>query len=207
MKTKVKGIIFDFGGVISKPPTPSIIKRMCLISGINFTDLRESYIRFRYDYDQGKISAVEYWRIILDADHVIPDEQRIKKLIDADIKGWTCINKKMLSFIHEIRPKVSRLGILSNMNWDCLDFVEKNFQWLHIFDVLIFSCKIGFNKPEMPIYEYCLDSIGLGPDDCLFIDDSEENIAAAAQRSMHTLHFKSFSLFTKELFEKYSMEL
>ena len=85
--------------------------------------------------------------------------------------------------------------------------VEKNFQWLHIFDALIFSCKIGLNKPELPIYEYCLDSIGLDPNDCLFIDDSEENIAAAARRGMHTLHFKSFSLFTRELFGKYSMEL
>ena len=207
MKRKVTGIIFDFGGVISKPPPMNIIKRMCLVSGINFTGLRESYIRFRYDYDRGKISAVEYWRIILDAHHIIPDEQRIKKLIDADIKGWTCINKKMLSFIHEIRPKVSRLGILSNMNWDCLDFVEKNFQWLHIFDALIFSCKIGLNKPELPIYEYCLDLIKLGPNDCLFIDDSEENIAVAAKRGMHTLHFTSFSLFEKELFGKYSIEL
>ena len=207
MKTKVKGIIFDFGGVLSKPLLPGSIKRMCLVSGINFTGLKESYIRFRYDYDRGKISAVEYWRLILDVHHIIPDEQRIKKLIDADVKGWTCINKKMLSFIQKIRPNVSRLGILSNMNWDCLDFVEKNFQWLHIFDALIFSCKIGLNKPELPIYEYCLDSIGLDPDDCLFIDDSEENIAAAAKRGMFTLHFKSFSLFTKELFGKYSMEL
>src|SRR5438105_9057458 len=47
-------------------------------------------------------------------------------------------------------------GILSNMQPDLLARLRGGAPWLDAFDVQVFSCEIGFVKPERQIYEYLL---------------------------------------------------
>jgi putative hydrolase of the HAD superfamily len=206
MKTRLKGIIFDFGGVLSSHLPLEAQEQLCRIAGIDLEALKPDYIGFRQEYDRGAVSAAQYWQSVLGPHGVTPDEQMLGRLIEADVGGWTRINDEMISFIRSVRPGISRLGILSNMNVDCLHFIEENFLWLDMFDSRVFSCDVNLIKPEPPIYEYCLRSMGLAPNECLFLDDSQENTAAAAEAGIHSLHFKSVSFFRDELKEKYTME-
>jgi putative hydrolase of the HAD superfamily len=47
------------------------------------------------------------------------------------------------------------------------------------FDAVVFSAEHGVRKPDPAIFRLALDRLGLPPEQCLFVDDSEENLAAA----------------------------
>jgi len=49
---------------------------------------------------------------------------------------------------------------------------------------------VGLRKPEPAIYARALDILGRPPERVLFIDDREENVAAAAAAKIQTIRFK-----------------
>jgi putative hydrolase of the HAD superfamily len=60
---------------------------------------------------------------------------------------------------------------------------------LSVFDGRVFSGSLGMVKPQKQIFEYLLDKFGLFPEDCVFIDDSEINIAGAAAAGIDGILF------------------
>lgn len=50
---------------------------------------------------------------------------------------------------------------------------------LSLIDHPVYSAKCGFVKPSAEIYRYLLDTYGLNPAECLFVDDRADNVAAA----------------------------
>jgi len=84
--------------------------------------------------------------------------------------------------------------------------MEKSFTWLSMFDTVIFSCRVGLVKPEPEIYRMCLSYLALKAEDCLFIDDSEKNIAGAQKIGLNTIHYTSFDKFTELLKESYILK-
>ena len=61
-----------------------------------------------------------------------------------------------------------------------------------IFEVIVDSGFVGMRKPEPEIYELTVERLGdgVGPSDCLFIDDVEVNIDAARDLGMRAVHFR-----------------
>jgi putative hydrolase of the HAD superfamily len=111
----------------------------------------------------------------------------------------------MMQFIKENREKLHRLAIISNMTRDCLVYMKKHFQWLELFDELIYSCEFGKNKPDAKIYEFFLNRIKIPPQECLFADDLIENVNGAMKSGMNVIHFKSFTQFRQELDQNYHL--
>ena len=161
------------------------------------------YYARRKNYDNGQMSGQEYWREILQHFGLNPDESVVNDLIQADVNSWTEINRSMLRFIDENRGKVEKLGIISNMMRDTLSYMKSHFEWLKFFDEKIYSCEIGINKPDIRIYQYCLNSLDLSPQDCLFVDDSQKNVRGALKSGMNVIHYKTFTQFSQEFQKEY----
>ncbi|MEQ8170778.1 MAG: HAD-IA family hydrolase, partial [Candidatus Eremiobacterota bacterium] len=115
-------------------------------------------------------------------------------------------DENMLSFIKEIKDKVSKIAILSNMPSPILEKMEDCFTWLSMFDTVIFSCRVRSVKPDPEIYRMCLSELDLKPEDCLFIDDSGKNIAGAQKVGLNTILYKSFDNFKELLEENYILK-
>ncbi|MEU3910330.1 HAD-IA family hydrolase [Streptomyces sp. NPDC029721] len=49
------------------------------------------------------------------------------------------------------------------------------------FDAVVLSADVGVRKPDPAIFQIVLDRLGASADECLFIDDSEMNLEAAAR--------------------------
>jgi putative hydrolase of the HAD superfamily len=199
----IRSIILDFGGVISQPQKKYHVDNMLKIINQDPSNFMEVYRRFRGDYDKGILSGEEYWLKISNHFGCELNKIEIKELINEDIKSWININDKMFSLIMEIRKRVYNLSIISNMPADLLDYMIKHLDWLSIFDECTFSCEIGINKPDTEIYFYCIDKIGVSPNDCLFVDDSLDNVDGAKKIGMNTIHFISFEHFSEELKRNY----
>jgi HAD superfamily hydrolase (TIGR01509 family) len=82
--------------------------------------------------------------------------------------------------------KVYAITNFSREKWaECLI----RFPFLQSFDGVIVSAHELLIKPDPAIYRVLFDRYDLVPGDCVFIDDSEKNIAAANELGMKTVHF------------------
>jgi HAD superfamily hydrolase (TIGR01509 family) len=74
-----------------------------------------------------------------------------------------------------------RLVLLSNTDIMRFGFIKKKFPEIMIFDEYVLSFEVGFMKPHPQIYKQALKRAGYKAKECVFIDDIEENIEAAAK--------------------------
>lgn len=58
-------------------------------------------------------------------------------------------------------------------------------------DHILISSELGLAKPDTQIYHILSETIDVGFDQILFVDDFIENIAAAKALGIHTIHYKA----------------
>ncbi|GAA2001348.1 HAD-IA family hydrolase [Catenulispora subtropica] len=56
------------------------------------------------------------------------------------------------------------------------------------FDVTVFSDQHGVRKPDPRIFELTCDQLSMTPSECVFVDDSEQNLPPAAALGMTVIH-------------------
>ncbi len=83
------------------------------------------------------------------------------------------------------------LGTLNNEARETNDYRFAKFGLRRYFKVALSSCYVGLRKPEPAMYRCALDLFGAPPARVLFVDDREENVAAAAGSGMQTIRFES----------------
>ncbi|TAJ28414.1 HAD family phosphatase, partial [Bosea sp. (in: a-proteobacteria)] len=82
--------------------------------------------------------------------------------------------------------KVYAITNFSREKWaECLI----RFPFLQRFDGVVVSAHERLIKPDPAIYRVLFERYSLEARDCIFIDDSEKNIAAASETGMKTVHF------------------
>ena len=71
-----------------------------------------------------------------------------------------------------------RLYVLSNASSSFYQYFPR-FAPFEYFDGLVVSCDIHIVKPDIRIYQYLLETYGLVPEECFFIDDMAANVEGA----------------------------
>ena len=57
------------------------------------------------------------------------------------------------------------------------------------FDELVFSCDLGWMKPDRRAFETALDVLGARPEEAVFVDDSERNVRCALELGIDGIRF------------------
>lgn len=97
-------------------------------------------------------------------------------------------NDEMSRLFASLR-KTHPLYLLSNTNDNHYEFLQSTFNVARHFDELILSYEVGSTKPDARIYQEVVNRSGLAPSRCLFVDDLEANVEAAAALGMQTIQF------------------
>jgi putative hydrolase of the HAD superfamily len=194
----IRGVIFDYGMVLSNPADPTAHERMIAVSGLNGEDFDRHYWKHRHSYDLG-MTGQEFWaKVAQDAGTSFSAEQ-INLLIESDIMMWTSLNEEMLGWVVALQNAGFRTAILSNMVWEILGYMRQEFGWLAHFTHHTWSCELGIGKPDPAIYIHTCEKLDLVPEEVLFLDDKPENIAAAAKVGLHAIQFTSIDQLAKDL--------
>jgi glucose-1-phosphatase len=125
----------------------------------------------------------------------------------ADIDIFARLWSDIFTLINGIELLVERLKqhvrllCLSNTNPWHFSWCREHFKVLDAFDAFILSYAEGCCKPELEIYRRALAKSRVNPDQCLYIDDSAENVAAARRLTMEGIVFTSVDALEKELLE------
>jgi putative hydrolase of the HAD superfamily len=100
----------------------------------------------------------------------------------ADLWDWYCgsLDSELVDYVRALRGRV-RLGILSNSADGARREETRRFRLPELVDVLLYSHEIGLAKPDPAAYLLLCERLGVRPDECVFVDDLAENVAAAAE--------------------------
>ncbi|HLV15152.1 MAG TPA: HAD family phosphatase [Xanthomarina sp.] len=181
----IKTLIFDFGDVFINLDKEGAMNHALDI--FKLESLSDEMIAFNSFYEQGLISTEEFLEFYLEN---FPDLTE-----DQILYAWNCIIKDFpehrLEFVKKLASeKKHQLILLSNTNTLHIDLIKKEVPFYedfkNCFDVFYLSHEIKLRKPNADIYQFVLTENNLHPENCLFIDDTEENTLAAAKLGIHT---------------------
>jgi FMN phosphatase YigB (HAD superfamily) len=78
-----------------------------------------------------------------------------------------------------LKKRGFRLYFLSNFPLDIFEEIKTGYYFFSYFDGGVISSEVKLSKPDIRIYESLLKKYSLVPQECLFIDDIEINVATA----------------------------
>jgi putative hydrolase of the HAD superfamily len=187
--TRVAGVLFDVGGVVTDSPldaiaryerehaiAPGAISRAVVGSG-----------------EQGAWSRLERGELTLEAFcSPFEDDCRAAGLdvnatrLMAAITNGRDVRPRMLEAIRRLRTHGLRVGALTN-NWRTEAATSEEHPLRDHFDVVIESRAVGLRKPDPRIYELACRTLGVAPARTAFLDDIGQNLKTARALGMATI--------------------
>lgn len=193
----IKNIIFDFGGVLVDW-NPRYFYRSV------FTDEKEM------EYFLTNI-CTERW----DAEHDrgVPFEDNIHRLqalhpeyrkeIGLFREGWSSMLKSdkpdTVAVLRKLADKDYNIYGLTNWSAETIDYLFGRFPFFSVMKGVVVSGQEKVIKPDARIYNILLHRYDLKADECLFIDDNADNVAAAKRLGIHGIRFLNAEILHQEL--------
>jgi epoxide hydrolase-like predicted phosphatase len=183
---KIRAVIFDFGGVLVRMVDDRPRIKLAQQLGIQLEQL--DYLVFMSESARkaslGEISVGMHWEAVRKALAIAPEamSQFLEQYWSADDVNWA-----LLEIIHRLRPKY-KVGLLSNAWDDLRHTLHARWNIDGLFDDLVISAEVKLIKPDPRIFHLAVDRLAMQPTETIFIDDIEENVLAAREEGMVTIH-------------------
>lgn len=185
--------------VLTAQPRQDAHEAMMRITGLPRERFEALYWADRHAYDEGKLSGIAFWqKLVRDADLKF-GQPEIEELNRWDALMWTTQNPAMLTWQEQLKEQGILTAILSNMGDSVLENMQREFEWLPRFDVLVWSFQLKMAKPDPAIYRHTLEQLGTKAGETLFIDDRAENIDAARALGLIAIQFSTIEILREDL--------
>jgi putative hydrolase of the HAD superfamily len=195
----LRAVVFDYGMVLTGQPDASAHEKLLSITGLPLDRFESLYWADRAAYDEGKLTGIGYWQKFLREAGLPPDQEKVEELNLWDVRMWSTENPAMIDWQLAIKQRGLLTAILSNMGDAVLASVEREFDWIRRFDLLVWSCQVGVVKPDPAIYRHTLAKLGTRPEELLFIDDKLPNVEAARALNIRTIQFSNVERLREDL--------
>jgi putative hydrolase of the HAD superfamily len=180
-------VLFDYGEVLSLPPSPEARAELERLSGAPEADFWAAYWAERRAYDRG-CAARDYWDGVAGRLGAAWDSATRHALWATDVGSWLHLAEASAALLDRLAARGTRLALLSNAPHDIAGALRHS-PALAPFDRLFFSCDLAACKPEPAVYTHVLTELGTPAADVVFVDDREENVLAAKLLGIDTHHY------------------
>ena len=183
----IRAVVFDFGNVISTVDVAAFVRRIAPRTDKSLLEIGEIIYGSKLPvlYESGLISSEEFFARFADLCGLRMSQE---EFVPAFTGIFTPI-EPTLDLIRRLKGRY-RLGLLSNTNeWHFRGYIE-TVPVFPLFDTVTLSYEVRQMKPGERIYRDALRKLGLPPEACVFIDDIEENVAAARRLSMRGIRYE-----------------
>ena len=195
----LRAVVFDYGMVLTGPQDPEARAALLRITGLPHERFEPLYWADRDAYDEGKLTGLDFWqKLIGDAGLELPPGADAELSL-WDARMWTTVNPAMLAWQLELKQRGFLTAILSNMGDNVLENMQRTFDWLPRFDVLVWSYQLRMVKPDPAIYRHVLKELGTQPEETLFLDDRAVNVEAAQALGMQAILFSTVDQLRRDL--------
>ncbi|WP_225847530.1 HAD-IA family hydrolase [Streptomyces sp. HPF1205] len=181
------GLVLDFGGVLTTPVLPAALafeKRAGLAEGTLLTGLYldPEGIRLTEQLERGTLTQAQWNEAAGRMLGIAPDN--LMGRIFADLRP----EPVMTAAAAAARRAGVRVGILSNSlgltPWNVYEGHDLDGRY----DAVVLSERHGMRKPDPEIFRLVLRELGLRAEECVFVDDTEHYLPAAAALGFATVH-------------------
>jgi putative hydrolase of the HAD superfamily len=162
------------------------------VLGVSRQDWDEQLLRFSQDRLRGKMT--DPFQIMEQMAHSIdpgiPDqiiEEAVRNRIERFEYALINIDSATIDTLKRLRQMGKLLGLVSNADVNEISGWEKS-PLKDFFDVVVFSCRVGFIKPEPEIYAIALRELKVRPEDVLYVGDGgSDELRGAKETGMTTV--------------------
>lgn len=199
----IKGIVFDYGGVMTSSTMPLRVKDLANERGIPWEAITRGFAAHRLGYDADEISLRELYDAIWHDAGLSVDDETTELFMKADSESWLYRRERTREWMAELKSRGFKIGILTNM---CSKFGNEHFRktfadYIALADAMVISGEERITKPDPEIYRILSDRIRLDPESLCFIDDVEKNCEGARACGWKAIRFVT-SEQTESDFEK-----
>lgn len=193
----IKNIVFDIGNVLAAFCWKQYISEL----GIDpaFEDRLAAATtcnRLWREIDHGIMPLDDIITAMIATDPAIESEIRLffkdrrRLVLEYDYsEGW----------LRELKARGYNIYLLSNYSQDHFQYISRTFKFFGYEDGRVVSYQEKCLKPEQKIYETLFERYGLVPGECVFLDDSPENIEGAVKAGMRGIVFENYAQGRAEL--------
>jgi 2-haloacid dehalogenase len=103
-------------------------------------------------------------------------------VVDREVPGTAAI-------LRELAAAGTRLLSITNWSAELFDQSYPRFETLSLFEGIVVSGAERVVKPDPAIFRLLFSRYGVEPGECVFIDDTAHNVAAARRLGLHAIHF------------------
>lgn len=184
----IKAILFDCFGVIYN----DVVLNFLDDHQIDYRSSDAQYRKFAHASDAGKVSL----------DAFFGELSRLTRLelqsIKAELSDVSHLNEELISRIEVLRRRY-RIGMLSDAPGGFLDPFLDNQNIRRLFDAVVISSQVGYTKPDREIFSIAAKRLGAAFSEIVFIDNSANNVRAAAELGMIAIMYQDNQQLMRDL--------
>ncbi|MBO7352892.1 MAG: HAD family phosphatase [Lachnospiraceae bacterium] len=128
-----------------------------------------------------------------------PEMEDAIRLFFADRRRLVMEYDYSAGWLSELKSRGYKVYLLSNYSQDHYEYISTHFKFFGLEDGRVISWQEKVLKPDARIYNILLDRYGLEASECVFLDDTPENIDGAAAVGMKGIVFKDYAQGRAEL--------
>ncbi|PLV59343.1 HAD family phosphatase [Thermotoga sp. KOL6] len=194
----IRNIVFDLGGVlIDWRPCDHLMRTF---PGEVASVLAKEIFHHEdwKNMDRGVLPEDKLWE---KKKRELPDYREYIERLEREVPEILKAIDENVKVLEELKKRGFFLYVLSNFGRIYFEKIRKKYDFFDLFDGIVVSAHVGYMKPEREIFEELIKRYNIVPEESLFVDDMEENVAAARRLGFHAIHLKDPSLLRKELFK------
>lgn len=197
VKSRVTTVVFDIGNVLVDWNPRYLYRKL-----FDDADAMERFLgeictpAWNLELDRGRpfAEAVDALagRFPQFAEQIRAYDLRWSEMVAGPIAGTVAL-------LERLAERETPLYALTNFSEEKYVETYERFAFFRRFSGVVVSGRVGLLKPDAAIYRLLLESYGLDPSSCFFIDDSAANVEAARNVGMHAARFESPAQVEREL--------
>ncbi len=184
----IKAVVFDIGGVLEIVSRTGWVEKWEAYLHLKPGELHELLMDVWIDGSYSNISEEEVEKRI--GEIMGMDQGQVEALM-ADL--WEEylgeLNVELATYFASLRPRY-QTALLSNSFSGARNREQERYRFAELCDLLIYSHEEGSAKPERRIFELTCERLCVRPEEIVFLDDVETNVAAASEFGIQAILFR-----------------
>jgi putative hydrolase of the HAD superfamily len=178
-----RAVIFDLWQTLVPWPSESAAKmygRVAEAWGADPEALAELWNRRRRERELGPMEP--HLRSIAEELGLAGDVEAVMRIRRDWTRASIVPRAEAIPTLVQLRRRGHKLGMISACSQDVPDVWDQT-PFAGLFDATVFSCSVGFSKPDPRIYTLAADELEVEPRDCLFVGDGANDELPGAERA------------------------
>ncbi len=186
----IKNIVFDIGGVLADYRIKEFLAEKGFDGPMIKRILKASLMSPYWGrFERGEVTEEETLKGFAKAD---PDIEKELRAAYADLSGMLVMKEFAIDLVKSLKDSGYAVFYLSNYSRKAYDECAESLAFMPFMDGGVVSFKVGLTKPDPAMFQKFLSIYDLKPEECLFIDDTPENVEAATDLGFQGHIFQSY---------------